>query len=96
MLERLERAIVRESEEEVKRLIKKEGADLDAVLSGGKHTPLTLATTAGNYNIVNTLLDAGADPLVSWAGDCPIHAACQVKSASCGNRKRVWGFWATC
>lgn len=73
----LERAIARQSASEVKRLIAT-GCDLDAVFPGGFHTPLTLATTAGNLELVRILLDAGADPLVRWSGDCPIHAACQV------------------
>ena len=73
---------MRESEQDVRWLIKKQGADLDAVFSGGLQTPLTLATAVGNFNIVKALLDAGADPLVRDAGDYPIHVACQVRRAS--------------
>ncbi len=79
------------------------GANLEATTRIGQHTPLHVAGRSGEAEVVQALLEAGADPHAeSSSGATPLHLAAQAGNAAAvaalldhgadvNARERTWG-----
>ena len=79
------------------------GANLEATTRIGQHTPLHVAGRSGQAEVVQALLEAGADPHAeSSSGATPLHLAAQAGNAAAvaalldhgadvNARERTWG-----
>lgn len=75
---------------EVKRLIEQEKADVNAPAAEPElalSRPLHLATVAGQLEIVNYLVEKGADPnTTDIKGNTPLHLATNINKITIANR----------
>ena len=70
------------SDDAIARVLVYAGANLEAVTRIGHHTPLHVASKSGHAGVVNTLLDAGSDPMArTSSGTTPLHLAARAGNA---------------